>query len=227
MPTRRGSFGATVAASRPPARAVASGRHRRAAPAARATTTPSWSSAARCTPTRTASAPGCASEHAVARARPRPPGRRSSASASARSCSRARRAAPSCRRAEPEVGWHEVELAPAAAGDPAARRPCPERFLAFQWHYYTFDAAGGRRAARAQPGLHAGLPARRARLGRAVPPRGDRGDRAALDRRGARGDGTDPEALRRKTRDRIAGWNELGRALCAAFLAAAADAGRA
>jgi hypothetical protein len=34
-------------------------------------------------------------------------------------------------------------------------------------------------------------------------------------------DVADPQALREATRERIAAWNDLGRGLCAAFLAAA------
>lgn len=36
-----------------------------------------------------------------------------------------------------EVGWHPVELSPAAAGDPVLGA-LPPRVDAFQWHYYTF-----------------------------------------------------------------------------------------
>lgn len=41
-----------------------------------------------------------------------------------------------------EVGWHEVELTPEAAGDPLFSA-APERFQAFQWHSYTFDLPPG------------------------------------------------------------------------------------
>ena len=62
--------------------------------------------------------------------------------------------------------------------------PCsarlPERFLAYEWHSYAFDAARRRRRAGAQRGLLAGVPARRDRVGGAVPPRGDAGDRARV-----------------------------------------------
>src|SRR5437764_8150034 len=42
------------------------------------------------------------------------------------------------RMPEPEIGWHPVELTPAAAHDPLFAR-LPRRFEALQWHYYAFD----------------------------------------------------------------------------------------
>jgi GMP synthase (glutamine-hydrolysing) len=54
-----------------------------------------------------------------------------------------------------EVGWHEVELTPEAAGDPLFAA-APERFDAFQWHSYTFDLPpGGVPLARNSVGLQA------------------------------------------------------------------------
>jgi GMP synthase (glutamine-hydrolysing) len=54
-----------------------------------------------------------------------------------------------------EVGWHEVELTPEAAGDPLFAA-APERFDAFQWHSYTFDLPpGGVPLARNRVGLQA------------------------------------------------------------------------
>jgi GMP synthase (glutamine-hydrolysing) len=43
---------------------------------------------------------------------------------------------------EEEVGWHEVELTPEAAGD-ALFAGAPERFAAFEWHSYAFDLPPG------------------------------------------------------------------------------------
>lgn len=46
-------------------------------------------------------------------------------------------------RSEPhEVGWHEVELLPAADDDPLFTG-LPRRFPAMQWHYYACRANGG------------------------------------------------------------------------------------
>jgi GMP synthase (glutamine-hydrolysing) len=54
-----------------------------------------------------------------------------------------------------EVGWHEVELTPEAAGDPLFAG-APERFDAFQWHSYAFDLPpGGVPLARNSVGLQA------------------------------------------------------------------------
>ena len=54
-----------------------------------------------------------------------------------------------------EVGWHEVELTPEAAGDPLFAA-APERFDAFQWHSYAFDLPpGGVPLARNPVGLQA------------------------------------------------------------------------
>ena len=39
------------------------------------------------------------------------------------------------RASNPEIGWYEVTLAPAAADDPLLA-PLPRRFEAFQWHSY-------------------------------------------------------------------------------------------
>jgi GMP synthase (glutamine-hydrolysing) len=43
---------------------------------------------------------------------------------------------------EPEIGWYPVELTSEAAEDPLFSR-VPDRFHAFQWHFYTYDVPGG------------------------------------------------------------------------------------
>jgi GMP synthase (glutamine-hydrolysing) len=50
--------------------------------------------------------------------------------------------APVYRAPSPEIGWVEVELT-GEAGDDAVFSQLPERFEAFQWHYYTHDVPGG------------------------------------------------------------------------------------
>jgi GMP synthase (glutamine-hydrolysing) len=46
-------------------------------------------------------------------------------------------------RCEPhEIGWHEVELTPAAEGD-ALFDGLPQRFQAMQWHYYACRPSNG------------------------------------------------------------------------------------
>jgi GMP synthase (glutamine-hydrolysing) len=41
-----------------------------------------------------------------------------------------------------EIGWYEIELLPAAAGDPLFRG-CPARQTVFQWHGDTFEMPSG------------------------------------------------------------------------------------
>ena len=122
------------------------------------------------------------------------------------------------RSAESEVGWLPVELTEAAATDPVAAS-LPARFDAFQWHHYTHELpAGAVELARSRVCTQA------FRLGRAW------GVQFHPEVRLAQveawlgedpDDVADPQALRKATRERIEGWNELGRRLCAAFLAAA------
>jgi len=120
---------------------------------------------------------------------------------------------------EPEIGWCDVELTDAGSEDPVLGA-LPERFAALQWHHYTY-----------------GVPAGAAELARsaACSQAFRLGDRcwgvqfhpevtaAQLDRwlEDASDPAPDPERLRAETRANIGGWNELGRMLCGAFLAAA------
>jgi GMP synthase (glutamine-hydrolysing) len=54
-----------------------------------------------------------------------------------------------------EVGWHEVDLTPEAAGDPVFSG-LPQRIRAFQWHSYAFELPpGGVPLARNPVGLQA------------------------------------------------------------------------
>ena len=86
---------------------------------------------------------------------------------------------------EPEIGWLDVALTPAGAADPVLG-VLPGIATVFQWHHYTFDLPDGRDRARAEPRLHAGVPARRTGVGDPVPCRGDLGDALGLDRGGPR-----------------------------------------
>jgi GMP synthase-like glutamine amidotransferase len=120
---------------------------------------------------------------------------------------------------EPEIGWREVELTDEGATDPVLSA-LPQRFDAFQWHHYGHGLPEGAVAlARNSVALQA------FRLGETcwgvqfhpevTEPQLDRwfADKSDLP--------PDPERLRAETRERIGGWNELGRRLCRAFLAAA------
>jgi GMP synthase (glutamine-hydrolysing) len=123
---------------------------------------------------------------------------------------------------EPEIGWFEIELTPAGSSDPVLG-VLPPRTDSFQWHSYTF-----------------GLPEGATELARsAVCSQAFRvGERAwglqfhaevtlEMVRAWTTEDGHElpvPAAdFLAETERRIAGWNEHGRRLCGAFLAAAAD----
>jgi GMP synthase (glutamine-hydrolysing) len=114
---------------------------------------------------------------------------------------------------EPEIGWYPVELTEEAADDPVFGG-LPERFDAFQWHYYAH-----------------GLPAGAVELARNdVCTQAFRlGDSAwgmqfhpevTLDQveSWVQEDEPVPADLLEQTRARIAEWNELGKRLCDAFV---------
>ncbi len=115
-----------------------------------------------------------------------------------------------------EIGWHPVELTEDAADDPLLRR-LPERFDAFQWHYYTHGLpAGAVELARSRVCTQA------FRLGESawgvqfhpevtldqVESWVDEKDAVPVD----------GEALLIETRERMSAWNDLGRELCNAFV---------
>jgi GMP synthase-like glutamine amidotransferase len=130
------------------------------------------------------------------------------------------------RASAPEIGWLEVELAPAAGADPLFAG-LPPSFHAFQWHSYEFTLPPGAtelaRSAVCPQGFalgrtwaiqfHPEVTLADAELWiddyRSDP------DAVAI--------GLDPDALRAETRERIEPWNELGRRICAGFLRAATD----
>jgi len=117
---------------------------------------------------------------------------------------------------EPEIGWCGVELTDAGLADPVVGA-LPRTFEALQWHHYTYGLPPGAVELARSPACTQAF-----RLG-------DRCwgvqfhpevTRAQLD--GWIADGSDPapdpERLRAETAEKIARWNELGRALCGAFL---------
>jgi GMP synthase-like glutamine amidotransferase len=126
------------------------------------------------------------------------------------------------RAAEPEIGWHQVELTPDGAADPLLA-PLAPAFEAFQWHSYA-----------------AAPPPEAVTLARSpVCPQAYRiGDRAWgiqfhaevsaadaeqwIDDYRSDSDAVriaiDPDRLRTETRKKIAAWNQLGRELCGRFL---------
>lgn len=126
------------------------------------------------------------------------------------------------RSSAPEIGWHEVELTPEAAGDPLLGG-LPPRFDAFQWHSYEAPLPPGATPLARSPvclqayrldgpawgiQFHAEVSAEDA-------------DHWIDDYRSdpdAVRIGLDPEALREQTNEAIEAWNELGRALCERFV---------
>lgn len=122
---------------------------------------------------------------------------------------------------EPEVGWLEVELTPEGRADPVLGA-LPARTRAFQWHSYTFGTPeGGVELARSPVCTQA------FRVGNA---RGIQFHaeatlpmvRAWIEEEPHELD--DPETFMAESEERIAGWNEQGRALATAFLDEAARA---
>ena len=118
-----------------------------------------------------------------------------------------------------EIGWHPVELTAAAADDPVLGA-LPERFDAFQWHYYTYDVPAG-----AVELAHSPVCTQAFRLGlnawgvqfhpevtlSQVQSWVDEKEEVPID----------DAALMAETTERIGAWNELGRNLCDAFVTAA------
>ena len=128
------------------------------------------------------------------------------------------------RAAEPEIGWREVTLEPAASSDPLLGA-LPDRLETFQWHSY-----------QAVPPPGATILARSAVCPQAfrVKDRPAWGiqfhaevtlETAEAWIEGYRSDpdaaGIDPAAFADETREAIATWNEVGQALCVRFLDAA------
>jgi GMP synthase (glutamine-hydrolysing) len=117
---------------------------------------------------------------------------------------------------EPEIGWYEVEVTPAAADDPVLSR-MPPRFHALQWHFYTYGVPGGAvelaRSAICTQAFRLGDAAWgiqfHAEVSHAQVARWLAEDEAP---------GFDVEAIAHETEERIARWNELGRELCDAFV---------
>jgi GMP synthase-like glutamine amidotransferase len=118
----------------------------------------------------------------------------------------------------PEIGWGEVELTEAGAEDPVFSA-LPVRFEGLIWHHYAHDLPDGAVAL-----AHSTASLQAFRLGtcwgvqfhpEVTEPQLERWI----------GDESDPppdrERMRTETRERIGGWNELGRRLCRSFLAAA------
>jgi GMP synthase (glutamine-hydrolysing) len=125
---------------------------------------------------------------------------------------------------EAEIGWYEVELTAEGADDPVLGR-LPQRFEAFQWHYYSYGApAGAVELARSATCTQA------FRLGELVwgvqfhPEVNEEQVRGWL-RNEELPPGFDRATLEAETAQKMERWNELGRTLCAAFVETAARVG--
>ena len=121
---------------------------------------------------------------------------------------------------EPEIGWHEVELTSARVGD-RLLGSFPTSFEAFQWHHYSHGLPEGASALTRNDrclqafslswnhcwGVQFHPEVTEPQLERWIADESD--------------PPPDPVSLRAETQAKIGRWNELGRTLCRAFLAAA------
>jgi len=118
-----------------------------------------------------------------------------------------------------EVGWHDVELDAAAAGDPLLDA-LPARFRAFEWHRYEFPLPPGAvplaRSACCLQAFRLDGPAWGLQFHAEVV-------RSSIDRwldEDEEGEADRP-SVEQETATALEGWNELGRGICRRFLAEA------
>jgi GMP synthase (glutamine-hydrolysing) len=121
----------------------------------------------------------------------------------------------------PEIGWHTVELTADGRADPVLGT-MPPRTEAFQWHHYTFGIPkGGQELATSDVSTQA------FRLGNVWGIQFHAEVTASMLESWASESEdelpTSREAFLAEADSRIAGWNEQGRRLCAAFLAVASS----
>jgi GMP synthase (glutamine-hydrolysing) len=120
--------------------------------------------------------------------------------------------------ASPEVGWFDIELTQSGAED-GVLGTLPRRTQAFQWHHYTYELPEG-----AQELARSEISTQAFRLERTWGIQFHAEATQAMIDTWLDEDPDDvPDAarLREQTRERIARWNEQGRALCRAFLESA------
>ena len=132
------------------------------------------------------------------------------------------------RMPEPQIGWHEVALTPAAAGDPVLGG-LPATFTGFQWHSYGSPLPPGATAL-AQDGAYPDAFRIGDAWGLQFHAEVTRDIVAGwLDRFREDEDAVrialDPEPVLAETDERIAGWNGLGERIAAGFLDHAAARG--
>jgi GMP synthase (glutamine-hydrolysing) len=130
------------------------------------------------------------------------------------------------RASEPEIGWYELELTPEAADDPLLA-PLAPRFQAFEWHSYEFLLPPGATALARSAACLQAYRLDHSAWGIQFHAEVARGDvESWIDDYHEDEDavriGLDPDELRRRSREAMASWNALGRALCERFLDVAA-----
>jgi GMP synthase (glutamine-hydrolysing) len=131
------------------------------------------------------------------------------------------------RAAQPEIGWHEVELTAEGRADPLLGF-LPQRFESLQYHHYEWLLPPGAvELARSARCLQAFRLGERPVWGVQFHPEVTEPDYGEwldgwADDPGAVATGLDPEAIRAETAGKIAAWNGVGRELCARFIAATA-----
>jgi GMP synthase (glutamine-hydrolysing) len=131
--------------------------------------------------------------------------------------------------AEPEIGWHEIELTAAGRDDPLLGF-LPDRLETFQWHHYEWLLPPGAVAlARSPHCLQAYRLSERPVWGVQFHPEVTQADLDSWldgwhEDPGAVATGLDPEAIRAESAAKIGAWNDVGRGISERFLAAAASA---
>jgi len=129
----------------------------------------------------------------------------------------ARAAGAQVRRLDtPEIGWIDVELTDAAAGDPVLGS-LPRRFTGLVWHHYTYDVPAGAvelaRTDRTTQAFRLGDACWGVQFHPEVTARQVESWIADFE-----DPPPDPDAMRAETPRQIGAWSELGRTLCRAFL---------
>jgi GMP synthase (glutamine-hydrolysing) len=122
----------------------------------------------------------------------------------------------------PEIGWRRVKLTAKAAGDPIVGG-LPASFEAFEWHSYEAPLPPGATALATSAvclqafrleapawGIQFHAEVSRADVEHWIDDYRSDPDAVRI--------GLDPEALRRRTRESIEGWNQLGRGLASRFV---------
>ena len=126
------------------------------------------------------------------------------------------------RAAEPEIGWHRVEVTEEGRADPVIG-PMAPGFEAFQWHSYEALPPDGATLLARSP-----VCAQAYRIGEVAWAIQFHAEVSASDAEAWIDDyrsdedavsiGVDPEALGAETREKIGEWNRAGRELCGRFL---------